>query len=153
VAITEAGLLVARGDVANIEIGAETKILAKAMIKQIDRVIGDLIRQVDEFRKTGGHPICVGLVGVNFAPNYTGYEGKTLWPTDGKKHKHPVQEAEGAGRRLLSRAAPSFDEFQILRFRATNVAPFPFEWEDYDQTAKEYSALLLRVSREYDRRF
>jgi hypothetical protein len=40
-----------------------------------------------------------------------------------------------------------------LRFRATNVDPFPFEWLDYDQTAKEYSALLLRVSREYDRRF
>src|SRR6266436_2533820 len=32
VAITESGLLVARGEVANIEIGAETKILAKAMI-------------------------------------------------------------------------------------------------------------------------
>ncbi len=153
VAITEAGLLVARGDVANIEIGAETKILAKAMIKQIDRVIGDLIRQVHEFRKTGGHPICVGLVGINFSANYTGYEGERLWPTDGKKHKHPIQEAEEAGRRLISRAATSFDEFQILRFRATNVAPFPFEWNDYEQTAKEYSALLLRVSREYDRRF
>jgi len=101
VAITEAGLLVARGDVANIEIG----------------------------------------------------EGEKLWPTDGKKHKHPIQEAEEAGRRLLSRAAPSFDEFQILRFRATNVEPFPFEWQDYGQTAREYSALLVRVSREYDRRF
>jgi hypothetical protein len=51
IAITESGLLVARGQIANIEIGAETKILAKAMIKQIDRVIGDLIRQVDEFRQ------------------------------------------------------------------------------------------------------
>ena len=30
---------------------------------------------------------------------------------------------------------------------------FPFEWVDYEQTAKEYSALLVRVSREYDRRF
>src|SRR5208282_6060312 len=65
IAITEAGLLVARGEVANIEIGAETKILAKAMIKQIDRVIGDLLRQIEEFRKTGGNPICIGLVGVN----------------------------------------------------------------------------------------
>jgi hypothetical protein len=91
VAVTEHGLLVARGETANIEIGAETKILAKAMIKQIDRVVGDLVRQVDEF--------------------------------------------------------------QILRFRATNVAPFPFEWVSYERTAKEYSALLVRVSREYDRRF
>src|SRR5437773_9663662 len=153
VAITEAGLLVARGEVANIEIGAETKILAKAMIKQIDRVIGDLVRQVQEFKRTGGNPICVGLVGVNFAANYTSFEGEKPWPTDGKKHKHPIQEADEAGRRLSSRAAPSFDEFQTLRFRATNVAPFPFEWLDYEQTAKEYSALLVRVSREYDRRF
>ena len=57
VAVTEHGLLVARGETANIEIGAETKILAKAMIKQIDRVIGDLIRQVEEFHGTGGNPI------------------------------------------------------------------------------------------------
>jgi hypothetical protein len=153
VAITEAGLLVARGEIANIEIGAETKILAKAMIKQIDRVIGDLLRQVEEFQKTGGNPICVSIVGVNCAPNYTSYEGEREWPTDGKKHKHPVQEAEEAESRLMSRGAPSFDEFQILRFRATNVAPFPFEWADYDQTAKEYSAMLVRLSREYDQRF
>lgn len=53
-AITDKGMLVARGPVANIQIGAETKILAKAMIKQIDRVIGDLERQVQEFKKTGG---------------------------------------------------------------------------------------------------
>jgi hypothetical protein len=153
IAVTEAGLLVARGEVANIEIGAETKILAKAMIKQIDRVIGDLVRQVEEFRRTGGHPICVGFVGVNFATGYTSYEGEREWPTDGKKHKHPVQEAAEAERRLMSRAASAFDELQILRFCATNTDPFPFEWVDYEQTAKEYSALLVRVSREYDRRF
>jgi hypothetical protein len=151
--VTEEGLLVARGEVANIEIGAETKILAKAMIKQIDRVIGDLIRQVSEFKTTGGNPICVGIIGINRSPSYTGFEGEREWPTDGRKHKHPIDEADEAEQRLLSRAAPSFDEFQILRFRATNVTPFPFEWVDYEQTAKEYSALLVRVSREYDRRF
>ena len=53
----------------------------------------------------------------------------------------------------FSKAASAFDEFQVLRFRATNTTPFPFEWVDYEQTAKEYSALLVRVSREYDRRF
>jgi hypothetical protein len=153
VAVTEAGLLVARGEVANIEIGAETKILAKAMIKQIDRVIGDLVRQVEEFRRTGGQPICIGFVGINSAAGYTSYEGEREWPTDGKKHKHPAQEAAEAERRLMNRAASAFNEFQILRFRATNTAPFPFEWADYEQTAKEYSALLVRVSREYDRRF
>src|SRR6185503_17951415 len=153
VALTEAGLLVARGEIANIQIGAETKILAKAMIKQIDRVIGDLVRQVDEFRRTGGHPICIGLVGINCAPNYTSYEGAREWPTDGKKHKHPAQESPEAERRLIVRASPHFDEFQILRFRASNVSPFPFEWVDQEQTTKEYAALLVRVSREYDRRF
>lgn len=61
--LEEPGFLVARGAIATIEIGAETKILAKAMIKQIDRVIGDLVRQVDEFKRGGGTPICVGLSG------------------------------------------------------------------------------------------
>ena len=153
VAIAEEGLLVARGEIANIEIGAETKILAKAMIKQIDRVIGDLIRQVEEFRKTGGQPICVGIVGVNAAPAYTSYEGERAWPTDGKKHKHPIQEAAEAERRVIEKAAPSFNEFLLLRFKAPNVVPFSFEWVNQEQTAKEYSALLLRLSREYDRRF
>lgn len=153
IAISEAGMLVARGEIANIEIGVETKILAKAMIKQIDRVIGDLVRQVEQFKKTGGNPICVGLVGVNYATCYTGYEGATEWPTDGRKHKHPIQEAQAAESRVLAQAAPAFDEFQILRFRAENTEPFAFEWVNYAQTAKEYGALLIRLSREYDRRF
>ena len=94
---------------------------------QIDRVIGDLARQVEEFRSTGGNPICIGIVGVNFTPVYTSYEGDREYLTDGKKRKHPLQEAAEAESRLLARAAPSFYEFQILRFRATNVSPFPFE--------------------------
>jgi hypothetical protein len=49
--IADEGFTVARAPVATIEIGVETKILAKAMIKQIDRVIGDLIRQTEEFKK------------------------------------------------------------------------------------------------------
>ncbi len=153
IALTADGLLVARGEIANIEIGAETKILAKAMIKQIDRVVGDLIRQVEEFKKTGGQPICVGFVGVNYAANYTSYEGERAWPTDGKKHKHPFQEAPEAERRVIAKTTAFFEELQILRFRATNVAPFPFDWFDLAQTEKEYSALLVRLSREYDRRF
>jgi hypothetical protein len=51
------GFLVARGAIATIEIGTETKILAKAMIKQIDRVIGDLVRQIEQFKRGGGRPI------------------------------------------------------------------------------------------------
>jgi hypothetical protein len=92
-AITEKGMLVARGPVATIEIGAETKILAKAMIKQIDRVINDLVNQVSQFKRGGGNPICVAFVGINFAEQYVSFEGRKRWPTDGRKYKHPIQEA------------------------------------------------------------
>jgi hypothetical protein len=153
VAITEKGLQVARGEIANIQIGAETKILAKAMIKQIDRVIGDLIRQVEEFRRTGGNPICVAIVGINYAESYTSYEGERPWPTDGRKYKHPIQEAAAAEARLREKALPFFNEFLFLRFCAANTPPYPFEWVDYDNTAKEYAAVVLRVSRLYDERF
>jgi hypothetical protein len=153
-ALTEKGLLVSRGPVANIQIGAETKILAKAMIKQIDRVISDLIGQVDHFKKTGGNPITVALVGVNWAPQYTAYEKDRATPTDGSSSfRHPFQEAASAESRLMASAAPKFDEFQILRFKATNVEPFPFEWVDFTKTRNEYAALLVRISREYDVRF
>lgn len=152
-AIEEDGSRIRRGPVANIEIGAETKILAKAMIKQIDRVVGDLSRQAEEFKKTGGNPICVGIVGVNYAEAYTSYEGERQWPTDGAKHKHPIQEAAVAERRLLASARPCFDEFLILRFKATNTAPFPFEWVDLSVTQAEYSALLVRLTRAYEKRF
>ena len=130
VALTEKGMLVARGPVATIEIGAETKILAKAMIKQIDRVITDLINQATQFKGGGGNPICVAFVGIHFAEQYVSFEGRNRWPTDGKKYKHPVQEAAQAEQRLTAKAQPAFDEFQILRFRATNSKPFPFEWVD-----------------------
>lgn len=153
VALTADGFLVARGPIANIQIGAETKVLAKAMIKQIDRVIGDLVRQAEQFRITGGNPITVGFVGINYSAAYTSYEGERPFPTDGAKYKHPIQEADDARVRVLQRAAPAFDELQLLPFRATNTPPYPFEWLDYATTRMEYAALLLRVSREYDRRF
>ncbi len=153
VAIKADGFLVSRGPVANIQIGAETKVLAKAMIKQIDRVIGDLVRQAEEFKKTGGDPITVAFVGVNHAASYTSYEGDRSYATDGGKEKHPVQEAAEAHSRIRLRAVPAFDELQFLPFRATNTPPYPFEWVDEETTRMEYAALLLRVSREYDRRF
>ena len=153
VALTEKGMLVARGAVATIEIGAETKILAKAMIKQIDRVINDLVNQVNQFKRGGGSPICVAFVGINFAERYVSFEGKKKWPTDGKKYKHPIQEAAQAEQRLNEKARTAFDEFQVLRFRATNAKPFPFAWVDLGKTEMEYSSVLTRISREYDRRF
>lgn len=153
IAISEAGYQVARGPVANIEIGAETKVLAKAMIKQIDRVISDLKNQVVQFRQAGGAPICVALVGINFADKCTSYEGTRRFPTDGRRYKHPFQEAFEAEKRLRIHAAPAFDEFQFLRFRATNVKPYPFSWVDETALRLEYAAMLTRIAREYDRRY
>lgn len=147
------GFVVRRGQIATVEIGTEVKILAKAMIKQIDRVIGDLVKQVAQFQRAGGNPICVGIVGVNYAPVYTSYEGKAVWRTDGGKYKHPIQEAAEAERRLIEQAAVAFDEFLILRFRAENEPPFPFAWLDETRTTLDYGAALTRILRRYEARF
>ncbi len=148
------GCSVARGPIATVEIGVEVKILAKAMIKQIDRVISDLSNQVTQFRRGGGDPICVAVVGINHAEFVVGYEGDRPFPTTGRGgFVHPIQEAAEAERRLREHAQPSFDEFVILRFRATNATPFPFEWLDYHETRLDYSAALTRISSLYQRRF
>lgn len=147
------GLAVARGGIATIEIGVEAKILAKAMIKQIDRVIGDLTKQIDQFRRAGGHPICVGIAGVNYADHYVSYEGDKAWPTDGSRYKHPIQEAAEAEKRLTGGATPAYDQFLILRFRAWNEPPYRFEWVNEKQTQLDVGAVLTRIAREYERRF
>ncbi len=148
------GLKVAIGDVATIEIGAEVKVLAKAMIKQLDRVGTDMENQLKEFKKQGGQPICVGIIGVNYAPVYTSYEGRAVWTTDGSnEYKHPIQEALDAETRLVARVGTQFDEIVVLRFKATNAAPYPFHWVDLTATESEYGAALVRISREYERRF
>lgn len=144
---------VALGEVATVEIGTEVKILAKAMRKQLDRVCTDLLNQVAQFKRHGGNPICVGIVGVNFAKSYTGYEGSRRYKTDGKSRRHPVQEAASAQRDLVDRVASKFDEFLILRFRAENVRPYGFAWIDQSETEKLYASALVRVSREYEIRF
>src|SRR5271166_3331892 len=152
--ITDPGYMVARGPIATVEIGVEVKILAKAMIKQIDRVINDLRNQVVQFRRGGGNPICVAVIGVNQAESTVGYEGDRPFPTTGKQgFLHPVQEAPEAERRLRAEAAPEFDEFLVLRFKATNAPPYPFEWANYNETRLDYSAALSRISARYQQRF
>jgi hypothetical protein len=139
---------VARGPTADVEIGAEVKILAKAMIKQIDRVIGDLCRQADEFHQKSAHSITVGIVGINFAEHYVSHEGDRRYPTDGKPgNLHPAQEAREAERRLLQ-AEDSYSEFIELGFRATNEPPYDFEWVGRAQD--NYAARLVRILKEYD---
>ncbi len=152
-AVRDLGYHVARGPVANVEIGIEVKILAKAMIKQIDRVIGDLRKQVEHFKRGGGDPICVAIVGVNHAPYAIGYEGERAHATDGKSNRHPIREASQAIQRLQKDAAQAYNEFLILRYIATNEAPFDFKWVDYSEAQADYAAILTRISREYDRRF
>ncbi len=153
-AIFDAGYRVGRGPIATVEIGVEVKILAKAMIKQIDRVINDLRNQVVQFRRGGGNPISIALVGINEAESTVGYEGDRPFPTTGKAgFLHPVQEAPEAGRRLRALAAPDFDEFLILRFKATNTALYPFEWADYEEARLDYAAALSRISARYQQRF
>jgi hypothetical protein len=152
-AIDIPGYIVSRGPVATIEVGSEVKILAKAMIKQIDRVMTDLQNQRRQFQNAGGNPIAVGIVGINQAARYVSFEGDRNYPTDGKKNKHPVQEAAEAEKRLLARVATDFDEFLILRFRATNEPPYVFEWLETRQTELDYGAILTRILRKYEVRF
>lgn len=138
---------------ATVEIGVEVKVLAKAMIKQIDRVINDLRNQVVEFGKGGGKPICIGIVGVNHAGKYVSYEGNRRYPTTGKGgFLHPSQEAVEAERRLRDLAVSAFDEFLILPYKATNEPPYPFAWVSYDDTVRDYAAILTRISSKYQQR-
>jgi hypothetical protein len=154
VAIVDSGYVVARGPIATVEIGVEVKILAKAMIKQIDRVINDLRNQVSQFRRGGGNPICVGIVGVNRAERCVSYEGDRAFPTTGHSgFMHPYQEAPEAEHRLVADAAPAFDEFLVLRYRATNEPPYSFEWVNYKDARLDYAAALTRICTRYQQRF
>lgn len=150
--ITDPGFVVKRGPIATIEIGIEVKILMKAMIKQIDRVISDLKGRAAHFRSRGGDPICVRVAGINHAAYCTSYEGDRSFRTDGKKYKHPADEALEAENRLTMLAAPHFDEFLIVRFRAINEDPFAFQWVNKRATEMDYGAILVRVSQQYERR-
>ncbi len=151
--IVDPGYQVARGEIATVEIGVEVKILAKAMIKQIDRVISDLRNQAAQFKRGSGNPICIGIVGINHAEYYVGWEGEREYRTTGHGgYVHPIQEALEAERRL-EQARLAFDEFLVLRFRGSNDPPYPFEWVNEEGTRLDYGAILARVSKEYDRRF
>jgi hypothetical protein len=152
--VSDLGYLVSRGPIATVDIGTEVKILAKAMIKQIDRVINDLRNQANQFGRGGGNPICIAIVGLNHATEYTSYEGDRAFKTTGKNgYLHRSQEAAAAEVRLLREPKLGFDEFLILRFAATNSPPFPFSWVNYEDTRLDYAAALTRISSKYQQRF
>ena len=59
---------------------------------------------------------------------------------------------------VLSRESRALNTFEKstaddVPVRATNAAPFPFEWMDYRETFRDYGAILTRTSREYEKRF
>lgn len=149
--VSDPGYLVSRGSLATVEIGVEVKILAKAMIKQIDRVISDLCGQSRHFKTKSPDALAVGLVGLNVADRYVSFEGSRRYPT-GEYGPHPYQEAPEAERRLLASAESCYDEFLILPFRATNEPPFDFRWVREHEIQDRYGALLTRLLRAYARR-
>ncbi len=153
---TKDGFGVARGSTADVRIGVEVKILATAMIKQIDRVISDLRKQARHFESVTPGAISLAIVGVNHAEMYRSYEGERFYDKTGKTGPAPASEAETAIQRLTdgsNGAATAFDEFVILDFSATNRAPYPFAWLDKRRAADEYAAALQRISSLYERRF
>ncbi len=94
------------------------------------------------------------MVGVNHAESCVSYEGTRAFPTTGRDgFVHPYQEAPEAESRLRHEAEPLFDEFIVLRFRATNTTPYPFEWVSYEDTRLDYKAALTRISSRYQQRY
>jgi hypothetical protein len=148
------GFHVARGAVATIDCGAEMKVLNKAMIKQIDRVVNDLEKQVRQWQSVTRDVVTLAIVGINAAERTTGYEGEKTTPTDGRKHKHPAQEAAIAEQRIRERIVErrTYDEVLVLRYRATNEPPYPFAWVDERQSEQAYRAALIRLSNALEQR-
>lgn len=149
------GYAVPRGAIATIDCGIEVKILNKAMIKQIDRVVNDLEKQVSNWRRVSPNLVSLAVVAINRASYTVGYEGNRAYRTDGADHKHPIQEADAAERHILERvvARGFYDEVLILRYLATNEAPFPFDWANPAATRQAYRAMLIRLSNLMEQRF
>lgn len=142
-----------RGTTAEVELGAEVKILAKAMIKQIDRVMNDLRSQASHLQEKSPRALTIGIAAVNFADHYISHEGERRYPTDGSGgNPHPSQEGPKAELRLRA-VEDRFTEFLQIGFRATNEPPYPFEFVAPTRVQNDYGSILVRLSREYDRRF
>ena len=153
-AVVELGFDVARGEISNVEIGVEVKILSKAMVKQLGRGQNDLRDQVKQFQTKANNPICIGIIGLNYAERYTSYEGGRSFTTDGTAlYQHPAQEAPGVEQRLSDALYTIFDEQLFLRYQATNEPPYPFGWVKPIGVRKDYGAALARISDAYDTRF
>ena len=140
---------VARAPVATLQIGIEFKILATKLTAQMDRVATDLRNQAEELTQINPEAITMAFVGVNHAHAYEGYEGTRTF----RAKRAPAAEAEAACQFIYGRVRASYDELLVLRFSATNIEPFPFDWVDAAVTRREYSAAVLRAGELYRRRF
>ena len=147
--VTSNTFSVHRGLVAHLEIGTEVKIGATKLIAQVDRVINDLSNQAHIFRSHNRNAITVAVVGVNYADEYMGWEGDRPFLAK----KPPVKEAGDFANRIERAVEPHYDELLILRFNATNIEPYKFEWLNKLQTEQLYGSALVRISAEYERRF
>jgi hypothetical protein len=152
--VLDEGSVVARGQVATVEIGVEVKIMCKAMVRQVGRVASDIQDQVRHFRRKQDQPICVAIVGINHAERYVSFEGEKEWATTGKgKYLHPYQEAQSVETTLRLELDPLLDHLLIVRFKATNYPPFDFDWLDQAGTVHDCGAVIARIARDYDARF
>ena len=94
------------------------------------------------------------VIGINQAESTISYDGDRTFPTTGTGgFLHPIQEAPKAERRLRAEAEAEFDEFLVLRFKATNMPPYPFEWVNYNEMRLDYASVLSRISARYQQRF
>ena len=144
---------VRRGPIANIEIAAETKILATAIGKQVQERVSSLTDQAAVFRHRNPDVICVALVGINYAPSYLAYEGDRATLTDGKAHAHPIQQASTAETKVRADLQSVYEEVIVLPFIASNQPPHDFQWANATKVENEYGAALIRISQQYERRF
>ena len=142
------GYSIREGPVAEPRIGCEVKIIAKSQQKQIDRVISDLDNFGLRMKGLSQECINVAVIGVNQESNYVGHEGKRAF-----KHKLRQQEPVTVIAKLREHLLGRYDELLVLRFRATNQSPFPFEWFDTSQIELDYGAALTRIGELYQRRF
>jgi hypothetical protein len=140
--------------IATVEIGIEVKALAKAMIKQIDRVISDFVTK--SFSSNAAAAIRFALPSSELTTR------RAQWATK-ESAGFLQQESRASCIPARKRPKPSAGSsprphrismsFLVLRFTATNKPPFPFDWLDYNDTRLDYAAALSRISARYQQRF
>lgn len=148
VRVSAADKHVSLGPVAEPQIGCEVKILGKSFLKQIDRVINDLVGFRGRMHKRNPNCLNVAVVAVNFEPDYVSYEKDRAYkdpPRDG--------EARETSARIINEIGDDYDELIIIPFKATNSPPYPFSLVNEKDTALDYGAVLTRLGAKYNKGF